>query len=238
MEPQAKLYRATRDERYFENWQTVYQSWLDFYEFPGENPGFPEPGGAENDVDYQWKGLQVAERVLSQINILSYYMCSDNLTPSWLSTVLTMFAHQVELIRNTYYPNSNIRVTQLQAVATAGILMPEFKNAETWASEACKLLKQELDNQFFDDGVLVELDPSYHIAAIADFINISTLADYNNCQNLIGNDFLTKLHKAMTFVADITYPDYSIDNWNDTRASSYSPSVLLRNFNLYSQTFP
>lgn len=238
MEPQAKLYRATRDERYFENWQTVYQSWLDFYEFPGENPGFPEPGGAENDVVYQWKGLQVAERVLSQINILSYYMCSDNLTPAWLSTVLTMFAHQVELIRNTYYPNSNIRVTQLQAVATAGILMPEFKNAETWASEACKLLKQELDNQFFDDGVLVELDPSYHIAAIADFINISTLADYNNCRNLIGDDFLTKLHNAMTFVADITYPDYSIDNWNDTRASSYSPSVLLRNFNLYSQTFP
>ena len=238
MEPQAKLYRATRDERYFENWQTVYQSWLDFYEFPGENPGFPEPGGAENDVDYQWKGLQVAERVLSQINILSYYMCSDNLTPAWLSTVLTMFAHQVELIRNTYYPDSNIRVTQLQAVATAGILMPEFKYAENWASEACELLKQELDNQFFDDGVLVELDPSYHIAAIADFINISTLADYNNCRNLIGDDFLTKLHKAMTFVADITYPDYSIDNWNDTRASSYSPSVLLRNFNLYSQTFP
>lgn len=238
MEPQAKLYRATRDERYFENWQTVYQSWLDFYEFPGEDPDFPEPGGAENDVDYQWKGLQVAERVLSQINILSYYMCSDNLTPAWLSTVLTMFAHQVELIRNTYYPNSNIRVTQLQAVATAGILMPEFKNAETWASEACSLLKQELDNQFFDDGVLVELDPSYHIAAIADFINISTLADYNNCRNLIGDDFLTKLHNAMTFVADITYPDYSIDNWNDTRASSYSPSVLLRNFNLYSQTFP
>ena len=165
-------------------------------------------------------------------------MCSDNLTPAWLSTVLTMFAHQVELIRNTYYPDSNIRVTQLQAVATAGILMPEFKNAETWASEACNLLKQELDNQFFDDGVLVELDPSYHIAAIADFINISTLADYNNCQNLIGNDFLTKLHKAMTFVADITYPDYSIDNWNDTRASSYSKSVLVRNFNLYSQTFP
>ncbi len=238
MEPQAKLYRATRDERYFENWQTVYQSWLDFYEFPGENPGFPEPGGAENDVDYQWKGLQVAERVLSQINILSYYMCSDNLTPAWLSTVLTMFAHQVELIRNTYYPDSNIRVTQLQAVATAGILMPEFKHAGTWASEACNLLKQELDDQFFDDGVLVELDPSYHIAAIADFINISTLADYNNCRNLIGDDFLTKLHNAMTFVADITYPDYSIDNWNDTRASSYSPSVLLRNFNLYSQTFP
>lgn len=238
MEPQAKLYRATRDERYFENWQTVYQSWLDFYEFPGENPGFPPPGGAENDVDYQWKGLQVAERVLSQINILSYYMCSDNLTPAWLSTVLTMFAHQVELIRNTYYPDSNIRVTQLQAVATAGILMPEFKNAEIWASEACNLLKQELDNQFFDDGVLVELDPSYHIAAIADFIDISTLADYNNCRNLIGDDFLTKLHKAMTFVADITYPDYSIDNWNDTRASSYSKSVLVKNFNLYSQTFP
>ena len=240
MEPQAKVYRATGDEKYFLNWQTVYLSWLEKYvpSFPGDTHKYPEPGGTENDVDYWWKGLQVAERVLSQINILPYYINSKNFTPQWLSFFLTMFSHQVELMRNNLYPDGNIRVTQLQALATAGILMPEFRNAEEWTSQAYNLINQEVDAQFFSDGVLVECDPSYHIAAISDFLEAQTVAFYNHRMDLLDEDYVTKLHNAMTFVADITYPDYSIDNWNDTRASSYSKSVLQRNFTKYSETFP
>ncbi len=238
MEAQAKAYRVTRNEDYFANWKTVYQSWLNTYEFPGEDMKYPEPGGAENDVDYQWKGLQVAERVLSQINIFNYYVHSDNFSPEWLCRFLTMFAHQVELMRNNYYPTSNILITQAQAVATAGILMPEFRNAPEWAREGCEKLKENLDAQFLEDGVLAELDPSYHIAAISDFLEINKLVRVNGCTELLGEDFLAKLESAMTFVADITYPDYSIDNWNDTRSASYSKSVLLRNFRNYSAAFP
>ena len=238
MEPQAKAYRTTGDEAYFKNWVEVYGSWMEAYPFPGAGTKYPPEGGAENDVDYQWKGLQVAERVLSQINILSYYIYSENFTPAWLTEVLNLFAGQVELMRNNYYQTSNILITQAQAVATAGILMPEFKNSGEWAAEGCAKLKENLDSQFLEDGVQYELDPSYHIAAIADFLEINDLVKLNGRTDLLGDDFLAKLRDAMTFVADITYPDYSLDNWNDTRSASYSRSVLTRNFTKYADAFP
>ena len=87
------------------------------------------------------------------------------------------------------------------------------------------------------DGVHYQLDPSYHIAAIADFMEITEVLDANGRSDLLGN-VLETLESAMTFVADITYPDYSIDNFNDTRSASYTPSVLKRNFNSYSEAFP
>lgn len=78
----------------------------------------------ENDVDYQWKGLQVAERVLSQVDIMPYFIHSTNFTPEWLSTFLVAFEKEVECIRLNYYQSGNILISQYQAVATAGMLMP------------------------------------------------------------------------------------------------------------------
>lgn len=37
---------------------------------------------------------------------------------------------------------------------------------------------------------------------------------------------------------DIIYPDYTIDNFNDTRSASYTKNVLLRNLRQYSEMFP
>ena len=34
---------------------------------------------------------------------------------------------------------------------------------------------------------------------------------------------------------DIIYPDYTIDNFNDTRSASYTKNVLLRNLRQYSE---
>ena len=37
---------------------------------------------------------------------------------------------------------------------------------------------------------------------------------------------------------DIIYPNYTIDNFNDTRSSSYSKSVILKNLKKYMEMFP
>lgn len=48
------------------------------------------------------------------------------------------------------------------------MLMPEFKNASTWATEGTQGLNESLDHTINDDGVEYELDFSYHTAAISD----------------------------------------------------------------------
>ena len=237
MVPQAKAYRISKNEQYVQKWIETYDSWLKTFPYePGTQ--FPPAGGATNDIDYQWKGLQVAERVLSQVEIMPYTIQSVNFTPEWLSTFLTAFEKEVECIRKNYYQSGNILITQYQAVATAGILMPEFKAAATWAAEGTSGLNQALDSQFNEDGVEYELDPSYHIAAIGDFRNIYLLAEANERLDLFSPNYISKLKKATEFVMDIIYPNYTIDNFNDTRSSSYTQNVLLRNLREYAAMYP
>ena len=147
MEPQAKAYWISRNEDYILNWIEVYTDWMDTY--PCKMESMPV-GGDYNNEDYEWKGLQVAERVLSQINIIPYYIQSENFTPEWLCTVLHAFGQSVEQMRLNYYDDGNILITQAQAVTFSGVLMPEFRNAEKWASEGAGILREELDQ--FNEG--------------------------------------------------------------------------------------
>lgn len=237
MLPQAKAYAVSKDERYVESWKTVYQDWLKTYPYE-DGTKFPPEGGSENDVDYQWKGLQVAERVISQIDIMAYFIQSKNFTPEWLSTFLVAFAKHVECMRLNYYQSGNILLTQAQAVTTAGILMPEFKNAETWAIEGSAKMTEQVGTQFNDDGVQIELDPSYHISAISDAYEAYLTAEDNNKENLFPATYLAQLETPAKFTMDITYPNFSIEDFNDTRSSTWSKSVLQKNFRKYVTMFP
>ena len=88
----------------------------------------PHTNVAGNNV--AWMGLQPAERVRDRLSILPYYLHSTKFTPGWFSVVMKALADEVETIRKGYYKDeSNIRLTQSKVVATAGVLMPEFKNA-------------------------------------------------------------------------------------------------------------
>ena len=236
-EPLAKAYRTSRDEKYFQSWMETYRNWLKKFPCP-TGTVFPPPGGAENDVDYQWKGLQVAERVLSQINILPYFIYSDNFTHEWLATVLVEFAKHIELMLDNYYPEGmNERITQIKSIIYAGIFMPEFKNAQVWLADGVAKINSEAAAQFFSDGTHLQFDPSYHIGVISDLVNAKDAIQSIN-STLIDNDWHKGLYNATQFVKDIIYPDYTIDNWNDTRSASYTKSVLLKNFKLYSAMFP
>lgn len=237
MLPQAKAYAVTKDERYIQSWKTVYQDWLNTYPYEAGTK-FPTEGGSENNVNYQWKGLQVAERVISQIDIMAYFVQSKNFSPEWLSVFLANFAKQVECIRTNYYQQGNILLTQAQAVAMAGILMPEFSNSGNWATEGATKMTEQVGSQFLSDGVQIELDPSYHISAISDAYEAYLTAEDNNKSNLFPSAYLAQLEKPAKFTMDITYPNYSMDNFNDTRSSTWSKSVLQKNFRKYVTMFP
>lgn len=228
MLPQAKVYGVTKEEKYFISWKEVYQDWLKKY-----------PSEEANGKKMEWDGLQSASRVLDQLNIFPYYIHSKNFTAEWLSQFLTAFYDHVECVKENYRADktSNIYLTQVASVISAGILMPEFVNSNEWLNDGMTRISSQVESQFLEDGVQNELDPSYHIAAIADFYDMYLLAQSNNKLDLFSPSYIPSLHKAARFVMDITFPNYSLDNFNDTRASSYSKSVLLKNFRKYAEMF-
>ena len=116
--------------------------------------------------------------------------------------------------------------------------MPEFKNAEQWTNEGLQKVGVQLDEQFNNDGVQFELDLSYHIGAVSDFRSIYLLTQANDKMSLLPGNFTDKLKAATEVVMNTIYPDYSLDNFNDTRSASYTKNVLLRNLRQYSEMFP
>lgn len=234
MEPQAKAYAATKNEDYIKNWIDVYSSWMAAYPCP--NKKYDNPNISLLEEGYEWKGLQSAERLLGQLNIIYYYLSSPNFTPEWLSTVLNAMAETVEMINLNPNDTDNIYLTQGQAMATAAILMPEFKNAEQWLAEGLKRL--DIEKQFLTDGVHCELDLHYHIGVVSNCLAVYEVAKANGKLGLLPADYVGRLKNSMDFVKDMIYPDYTVDNFNDTRSGSWSRSVLIRNLKKYSQLFP
>ncbi|MBR1633165.1 MAG: alginate lyase family protein [Bacteroidales bacterium] len=234
MENQAKAYRVTGDDRYVDYIIDIYSSWLKAFPFPGAHKL------SSREFRDQWTDLQASDRVMSQINILQYCVRSDHFTTDWLALYLVEFANTVESIRCNPYAteSSNHRLFEVQAVFTAAVLMPEFKNASIWLEEGLENVATQVKLQFRSDGVQVEMDPSYHITVLNNFYEIHQLAKQNGLLDRLPADYTNGLRAAAAFVRDIIYTNYSMDNFNDTRSVSWSKSVLKRNFGYWAEMFP
>jgi len=234
MENQAKAYRVTGDDRYVDYIIDIYSSWLKAFPFPGAHKL------SSREFRDQWTDLQASDRVMSQINILQYCVRSDHFTTDWLALYLVEFANTVESIRCNPYAteSSNHRLFEVQAVFTAAVLMPEFKNASVWLEEGLEDVATQVKLQFRSDGVQVEMDPSYHITVLNNFYEIHQLAKQNGLLDRLPADYTNYLRSAAAFVRDIMYTNYSMDNFNDTRSVSWSKSVLKRNFGYWAEMFP
>lgn len=230
--PQGKAYRASGDEKYIESWIATYTDWI------LQNPK-PETGTNTTS----WWQLQVASRLNDQVELFEYFKHSNNFTPEWLSTFIVSFAEQADfLVDYPYTEGGNILVTQAKALATAGTLMPELKNAEAWINTGYQTLAQEVKSQFLNDGWHKEMSLCYHISTVNNFYEIMRLADANHLSEKLPADFIEPLRKATEVLMYFTYPNYFQkgsdnivpmfnDSWSRTR------SIINNNFKNYVEMF-
>lgn len=226
---QARVYKATGDSKYIKAWIDVYFDWL---------KNFPCPDGKTYDLP--WWALQPAERAYDQMSIFNYYVGAPEFTPEILSEFLVAFHAHIRNITLNWYDteSSNIRLSQEQTVYTAGVLMPEFKDAQSWYEVGMSAVSSQVKNQFHDDGVHSEFDLGYHIGAVSTFYDIYKVASLNGRSQDLPVEFIPSLRNAANFVKDIMYPDYSVEIINDTHADSWNQSTLTKNFMKYAEMFP
>lgn len=226
---QARVYKATGDSKYVKAWIEIYFDWL---------TNFPCPEGKTYDLP--WWALQPATRAFDQMSIFDYYVDAPEFTPEVLSNFLVAFHAHIKNITLNWYEteSSNIRLTQEQTVYTAGVLMPEFKDAQSWYDTGLNALISQVGKQFHEDGVHNEFDLGYHIGAVSAFYEIYKVAQFNGKLQDLPADFLASLRNAANFVKDLIYPDYSVEIINDTHADSWNRSVLTKNFMKYAEMFP
>ena len=239
MEYQAKVYWGTKDEKYVQSFMEVYSDWLETYPCPVAGQDSYKISGSHPYYD-MWTDLQATSRTTAQINILEYIKSSSSITPVFLSDMLVAFHDCVEcMLANKYYePASNHRLYEVNAIYHAAAMMPEFVRSDAWLSDAMTDLQQQIQIQFASDGVQNEMDPSYHISVVNSFYEIYHLAIVNGREDELPSGLIDKLKGAAMFVRDIMYPDYSMEDFNDTRSVSWTKSVLKRNLAKYAEMFP
>lgn len=234
--PQAKVYRSSGDEKYIRSWIKVYADWL------AQNP---IPTAGPNTTT--WWQLQVATRVTDQTELFEYYKNSVHFTPEWFSVFLVNFARHADFLKQYRYESEgNILIAQANALAYAGTLFPELKNAESWLNEGFGILNEQVSKQFLNDGMHIELSLHYHISTLANYYNVMKLAEANGLQNKLPGNFNESLQKAAEAVMHFTFPnffnskskEYCVPAFNDSWKSNWTRSVLTRNFKRYLEMFP
>ena len=236
---QGLVYWGTKDEKYARSIVEVYSDWLKTYPCPvaGKDSYYMGMG----HTDYRrWCNLQACARVETYIKVLQYCKDSESFTPEFISDLLVSLYDSVECIRANYYytDSGNIRQSETQAVLNMAVMMPEYKKAGEWLDEAIDDTERFLDELLMDDGVLVEKDLSYHIGVIATFYEAHNILAANGKESLLPADYFARLKNGVCFVRDMIYPDYSVEDFNDTRSASWTESVLTKNFVKYSEMFP
>ena len=239
IDSQAKAYWATKDDKYVKAIDEVYSDFLKTFPCPGAASGnYAIASG--NELRDIWTDLQATSRTLAYLNVLNWCISSDSFTPEFLTHLLSSLYDTVECIRaNLYHTEaSNHRLYEVEAIYYASVLLPEFKSAESWESESYTSIQRQSEIQFAEDGVQNEMDPSYHIAVISTFYEMYNLALSNGIEGKLPSGYVERLRKACGFVRDIMYPDYSLENFNDTRSLGWTKRVLKKNFTKYTTLFP
>jgi hypothetical protein len=146
-------YLENGDERYAAFIENNFQHWLRHL------PPYPAtPSGTP-----QWRGLEVAIRLTHWTDL--FYLLKDKLSPA---TRLLMLATVPEHAHYNYHfhGRGNWLTMEMHGLAAAAAAWPEFRDADEWADKAARTLAEEMDLQFYPDGVQNELTAGYHWVAV------------------------------------------------------------------------
>lgn len=229
---QGKAYYVTKNEDYVKSWIRVYGDFLRQYAVPE---------GKSEGIYGSYGPLPVCERLSGVMDMFFYSIQSANFSPEWLSAFSVGLDEQTEHIRRNYYSSggktNNITIAQEVTVEKAGILFPEFKKSKEWTADATQRLSDEMKRQFLPDGMLWEVDLSYHIGTVANFYDVVVLVQANHCEDILPALYLESMRKSTSLLMNLMYPDYTLEAFNDTRRT-WTKSTIVKNLNKYVRMFP
>ena len=167
----ARAYWASGDEAYAETFWQLVESWA------RSNP--PNHGA-------HWRcGQEISLRLMAWCFGLYAFAESPATTPDRLFLMAGMIAVQADRVAKNhvyaYLQRNNHAISEGVGLWTAGILFPEFREAEKWRESGRKFLEEEARRQIYDDGAYVQHSTNYHRLMLHDYlwaIRLGELAGY------------------------------------------------------------
>jgi hypothetical protein len=197
--------RRREDDRYVEALDHYISSWIQANPVPIDSNGGAGPA---------WETLSAAWRLREWLWVVGIAWPNGSFSrKTKLNMLCSIWEHARSLMDHQGHPN-NWLVVESAALTLAGICLPEFTGAETWAQEGITRLTRAFEKQFFEDGAHFEISPMYHAICLHALLEVREAAYSRGI--LLPGLFDKPLERSFEYLAALCRPDFSWPSLNDS----------------------
>lgn len=187
----AKAYLLTGDQRYFRKWKTLLLDWI-------EKEGNPSPTNKN-----AWRTIDTGIRCQNWVFSLLLFgeETWENYDREELVLIQDSLQKQSIHIKETYiskYVLSNWGVLAVSGLLSVAALFPELLSP-TEIDWAWKQLKEQLELQFYNDGIHWEQSPLYQFEVLTSCMNLLLIMEYMEKEPAIN------MRELLHVAGDATY---------------------------------
>ncbi|MFA6221373.1 MAG: heparinase II/III family protein [Desulfomonilaceae bacterium] len=174
----------------------------------------PVPINSNGGAGPTWETLTVAWRLREWFWVKGILWNAESFPKAVKSLMLrSVWEHARSLMDHQGHPN-NWMIVESAALACAGMIFPELKQANRWVETGIKRLAQEHDRQFFDDSSHFEISTLYHAICIHSILEVRIVAEAVGVP--LPLLFYEPLEKSFQYLMDIARPDFTWPSINDS----------------------
>ncbi|MFP4502925.1 MAG: alginate lyase family protein [Candidatus Hydrogenedentota bacterium] len=201
-----KAYWETGDEAYAREFAEQMLNWVRV------NPVLEDTGEAKAPRS-RWRSIEAGIR-MSETWPWAYhfFLSSPHFDAQALSVFLRSVCEHARYLRE-YNTDYNWLTLEMKGLYFVGALFPEFKEAADWRDYAAGRMREELDVQFYPDGMQTELSPSIHNRVLGTFSDIVDVARLNGYSLPAG--YVEKLEPAYAVNLALVKPDRDVPKFQD-----------------------
>ncbi len=215
----AKAYWVTLDKRYAAEIVALAQNWI------ADSPPLMLSSG-NSPYHHAWETLNTAIRAAdSWPDALFRTADAPAWTPEALCTFLKSLVHHARHLMR-WPSRANWLTEESKAIATVGILFPEFKEAETWRRTGIARLYQQMDEEVYPDGFENELALGYGLWVLSNYADVLELAVRNDRRAEIPADYQSRLERMYNYVLYAMAPSGRVHGFNDSWSAN--PQAILK----------
>ncbi len=196
----AAAYLATGEAKYAEKWVALLGDWI------ADNP----PG-----TSWSWRTLETGGRIGTWLTVYVSFIDAPQFTPQDQVAMLNSLADHAEYLmpQGRFHSGSNWGLAESRGLLTAGLFLPEFKNAQSWKDTAWTRILGEIDAQVYPDGAQVELTPSYHGGVARSFLSIAQMVKEAGLE--VPETYMQRVEKMHEYLMYLSKPDGTVPMLGD-----------------------
>jgi len=223
--------KETGDFRYVERYDQLIKDWIIHHPFPEKEDSVHLVWDPDVALDYrdigevEWRTLETGHRLGASWPQTFYgFQQNDAFTPAARLLMLSSLAMQSDFLQKNHKFGHNWTTMEMNGLALAGLSFPEFKNANTWATYAQDVMKNEINRQVYPDGLQSEISSKTQWVALNRFETLAT--NFSISGSDMSDDYLSRVEKMYDYLAYSMRPDGHQPLNNDSDRDDLKPRML------------